>query len=290
MKFRRADEENLIPLGVQPRGSMTDIYIDSYEKVEKNKYKFNLRIFSYWNQWGLRVYLRVKNSSGTIIQNHLLGTQIVYQSEYSKTNYYSKTITIDQNCSVYAYTMCSLCDDRTHTPDHYIYGHYSNGQVDPEDWSHTSPSISLTYENPTPAPTAPTSVKLTGRYEVGENPVCSWSGSTNAKSHDIQVRYWSKIGNIYTDWENVEYANSSSSKTLYNTKADYNCIQARVKANGNGTSGWKESNWLYRQGVRVWDGSKWVFGYIRVWDGSSWKGYEGVYNHTYNGTKYVVSK
>lgn len=263
--------------GVMPIGDMTDLSI-SYKKNSKNNYTFTLTAFSYWNQYGLRVYL---NAGGTW---YLLGTQIITQAEYSRTDTYSKTITITKNMDVYGYIVCAYCEDKAHVG-------WPNGQEEPERWTHTTNRISLTFENTTPAPTAPTSVKLTGRYEQGLNPLCSWSGSTNATSHDIQRRYWSKLTNTYTEWEAVEWKNSSSSRYLYSCSDDYNCVQARVRANGaGGTSGWTESNWLYRQGVRVWNGSAWQFGYIRVWNGSSWTGYEGVYNHVYNGSNYVVGK
>lgn len=253
----------------------------SYYKLSKNTYRFTLTASSYWNQYGLRVYLVVEGSSTSY---HLVDTQVIYQAEYYRSDNYTYDLTITENCSIYGYIKCSYCEDHAHAG-------WPNGEEDPELWENWSSRSSFSYENPIPPPTAPTSVKLTGRYEQGVDPLCSWSGSTNATNHDIQRRYWDFINNSYSEWENVEWANSSSSRVLYNCNVNHNCVQARVRANGvNGTSSWTESNWIYHNGVRVWDGNNWVFAYFKVWNGTSWVGTDGVYGYVFDGTNFIVSK
>ena len=259
---------------------LTNIKIVSCIKTAKNTYEFKVSVSTYHNEFGQRAYIYLKNSAGNI-KKYLAGTQVVYQ--YHQTNEYTTSVTITENVTAYAYSVCARCDD------------YFNGvgayHEDPELWQHTSASMSLTYENPTPVPTAPTSVVLSHRYEQGINPNCSWSGASHASHYDIQRRYYNFLTKSYTAWEEfiTGLGASTTSTALTNCSQDYNGVQVRIRSsNSAGISGWTESNLLYHQGVRVWDGSQWCFGHIKIWNGSSWNNLGGMFVN--NGSKYIVSK
>lgn len=249
------------------------LYVNhSISKVSTNKYTMTITLStssSYvYNGYGVRVYAVI---AGT---KRLLGVPTVTNGIFS-TSSYSYTFTISANTACYAFIQCAWCEDGLHN-EYY------------EQFYNKTTTETLTFEQTVYPPTAPTSVVLSGRYEQDVNLTCSWSGSTNATNHDIQYRYWDFIGNTYTAWTALEWANSSSSRILYGLVM-HSGVQTRVRANGaGGTSAWKESNILYHQGVRVYDGANWVFGTIKIWNGSAWNNLGGMY--VYDGSSYQISK
>lgn len=281
VELSRIDEDKFTSYTMNRASVLTNVSM-SCSKVSKNNYSFTLTVTSYYNAYGIRVYVCFRNSAGAVTKHHI-GTQYISASEYNKTDTYSATLSINENCTAYGYVFCSYCEDHMHSG-------YPNGQEDPELWQNTSSEISLTYENPTPVPTAPTSVTLSGLYERGQSPTCSWSGATNATGHDVQRRYWKPTQNEYSQWEAVHTGISGSSASV-SCAEGWKAVQTRVRASGpGGVSGWKESNWLYHHGVRVWVGDKFQFGHVRVWNGSSWVTAEQTYTYVYNGSGYVLSQ
>lgn len=137
-------------------------------------------------------------------------------------------------------------------------------------------------------PGEPTNLSASGFYDNGDTSVLNWNkGSGTVTHHWVQYRLWYYTDNSYSGW--YTYTQTASSSTSYSVTHSYveaDAIQFRVASMNNGvdSTNWSnESNWIYRQGVkvydngmkrgriRVWNGSGWAYGYIYVWDGSQWK-------------------
>ena len=133
-------------------------------------------------------------------------------------------------------------------------------------------------------PGAPTSCTHTGNFDNGCKTVVSWSGATGTiHNYDVQVRFWTK-DNGYQAWWTIGTTNgSTNSFEIGHGGVTTDGLQVRVAAtNSAGSSGYKEGNIIYRQGikqynngwsvgnVKVWNGSSWVQGFTMVWNGSSW--------------------
>lgn len=179
-----------------------------------------------------------------------------------------------------------LLHDETYNINHnsdgtksvYIQAYISHDRFSSswQGWTYT-----LTPINVAVPPSAPTNVSLSGLFEEGQNTRVTWS---NASACDVQQRFWSKDGNLYTDWQQVEYSRESTYRDMYNANITHNAQQVRVRAVKSGlTSAWVETNWIYHQGIKtydtnfrfrnikIWNGSTWVQGYIKIWHGSTWR-------------------
>ena len=150
-------------------------------------------------------------------------------------------------------------------------------------WSDLSASGTAVLDNigtSVKVPSAPTNVTLTGTFDNRYTTKGTWNAVSGATAYEVQRRFWTKYDNRYTDYGNVASNLGTNSITISHSAVKDHCQQIRVRAkNSAGVSAWVESNWVWHQGLKVYNGSSFIVPTIKVWTGSSWKqGYISYYN------------
>ena len=122
------------------------------------------------------------------------------------------------------------------------------------------------------------SASVTPTYEVGVTQTITWSAAARAARYELQHRAYDIGLFAWGEWKNTNISSplvtSHSFVPTQNILGDLNrgAIQWRVRAisAGGTASNWKETNVAEHYGVRVWNGSDWVWGKLRIWNGSDW--------------------
>lgn len=135
-------------------------------------------------------------------------------------------------------------------------------------------SAALDYINPTPD--AVSKVETTNRYEVGEPQTITWPSAARATGYWLQHAVWNLESKSWEAWKDTFTNNNQLSYTFTPNQSilgglNRGAIKWRVAArNAGGTSGWREGPVVEHYGVKVWNGSAWVWGQMRAWNGSAW--------------------
>lgn len=224
----------------------------SLTKLDTNKYRLTVNLSTssaeVYNGYGVRCYVTMDGVKGALIGTYTISNGVCSPSSFTYDFTITKTVTVG------AKVICSYCEDGLH--DEYK-SQFTNQTV--ED--------TATYVNPLPnAPGSPTSVTASGKYEKSSTITLSYPGATGTVSgYDIEYRIDGGAWRSLTSPTSNTYSYTVSSIDGYT-------IQYRVRAkNAGGTSAWKESNTLQHYGIKVYNGSSFVWGTIKVFNGSSWQ-------------------
>lgn len=130
---------------------------------------------------------------------------------------------------------------------------------------------------------------IEGNYEKDRSTTIRFGGIAPVTNYKIYFREWRRIGDEYGGWSH--HGNDSNHTGVYSIghgNVNGDAFQMGVsQVNGPYESEIKPTEWIYHQGVNVWNGNWNGFGQLRVWNGLSWaQGYARVWN----GSAWVIAQ
>lgn len=134
-------------------------------------------------------------------------------------------------------------------------------------------------------PNTPAGIAITGGvFEMGEKlyyKITPPSSGPTPTSYKIYIRYYNKVNDSYSNWLYSTTVTSLSNYVTWNSEVGWDGVRiaASAVANGLESTNRAESPWVFHEGMKVWNGSAWVYGKVNVWNGSAWtKGFLRVKN------------
>lgn len=145
--------------------------------------------------------------------------------------------------------------------------------INMSEWSRIEDSFEIYSSNEIITP--PTTISITGKYEINSSIAISFSGATgDITGYEIQYStYDLDIG--WSSWETLNDNHKDLKFYHYITKIENNtnAIKYRVRAKGqNIASSWsKESNVLKHYGIKTYQNESFKWAAIKIFNGNSWE-------------------